>query len=56
MRLEPGESPSPGIRLRDAAPGDAPFLKQLAGETELGRQHFAQQMERLKHRLALVPR
>jgi GNAT superfamily N-acetyltransferase len=29
MRLEPGESPSPGIRLRDAAPGDAPFLKEL---------------------------
>jgi glycosyltransferase involved in cell wall biosynthesis len=40
-------------RLREAGERR---LQQLASETELGRQHFAQQMDRLKHRLALVPR
>ncbi|MET4387999.1 glycosyltransferase involved in cell wall biosynthesis [Bradyrhizobium sp. F1.4.3] len=40
-------------RLREAGERR---LQQLASETELGRQHFAQQMDRLKHRLALMPR
>lgn len=31
-------------------------LQQLASETEVGRQLFARQMDRLKHRLALMPR
>jgi ribosomal protein S18 acetylase RimI-like enzyme len=29
MRLEPGESPEPGIRLRDVQPGDQAFLRFL---------------------------
>ncbi|WP_027576381.1 glycosyltransferase family 1 protein [Bradyrhizobium sp. WSM1743] len=41
------------LRLREAGERR---LQQLVSETELGRQHFAQQMERLKHRLALMPR
>lgn len=41
------------LRLRQAGERR---LQRLASETELGRQHFAQQMDRLKHRLALMPR
>jgi glycosyltransferase involved in cell wall biosynthesis len=41
------------LRLREAGERR---LQQLARETELGRQRFAQQMDRLKHRLALMPR
>lgn len=40
-------------RLREAGQRR---LQELAGETEQGRQHFARQMVRLKHRLALMPR
>ncbi len=40
-------------RLREAGQRR---LQELAGETELARQQFARQMERLKHRLALMPR
>nr|WP_249808520.1 MULTISPECIES: glycosyltransferase [unclassified Bradyrhizobium] len=40
-------------RLREAGERR---LQQFASETELGRRHFAQQMDRLKHRLALMSR
>jgi glycosyltransferase involved in cell wall biosynthesis len=40
-------------RLREAGQRR---LQELAGETEHGRQHFAREMVRLKHRLALMPR